>query len=172
MAWYSDLSRCDYFRRLPDQPLAVGWLAGNKPFPKGPVAPEVVAKLERLAELAPWIFVFRGFHCCELCGPGVDRGLKDSDGRRLPSSSHLNIFVPCDERIYVAPQCLPHYVVQHGYQPPDEFCEAVIRCPEPGTDAFRDLLCEVGGAVFAAELEHWARIHEAIARSKGSSAES
>ena len=121
-----------------------------------------VAKIERLAEGAPRIFVFRGFHTCELCGPEVDKRLVDPDGNRVPSSSHLNIFVPCDGRTLVAPQCLPHFIVVHGYRPPAEFCDAVLRCPEPDGTALADLLREIGGPEFVAEFEHLARINEAL----------
>ncbi|HXS17343.1 MAG TPA: hypothetical protein VN764_09145, partial [Polyangiaceae bacterium] len=132
MTWYSDLSPCNYFRTSePDRLLAVGWLTSCEHFPKGPVAPDVLAKIEHLAQNAFRIFVFRGFHTCELCGPQVEQRLVDADGKRVPSSSHLNMFVPYEGKLFVAPQCLPHYIVEHGYCPPSEFCDGVLRCPAP-----------------------------------------
>jgi len=60
-------------------------------------------KIEHLAEYALRIFVFRGFHTCELCGPQVDQRLVDADGKRVPSSSHLSMFVPYEGKLFVAP---------------------------------------------------------------------
>ena len=159
MTWYADLSPCDYFGiSEPHRLLAVGWLTERETFSKGAVDPEVFAKIERLAERTLYIFVFRGFHTCELCGPEVERRLVDADGNRVPSSSHLNLFVPYGDKIFVAPQCLPHYIAGHGYRPPAEFCEAVLSCPEPQGTALTNSIREVGGPEFAAEFEHFARI--------------
>jgi hypothetical protein len=159
MTWYPDLGPCDYFRTSePQRLLAVGWLSQPQTFSKGPVAPEVFAKIARLAENALRIFVFRGFHTCELCGPLVDQRLVDTDGNRVQSSSHLNIFVPYDDKILVAPQCLPHYVAGHGYRPPPEFCDAVLRCPDPQSAFLAASIREIGGPEFVVEFERLASI--------------
>lgn len=158
MTWYSDLSPCDYFGTSePHRLLAVGWLTEDKSFPQGQVAPEVLSKIERLAESALHIFVYRGFHICELCGPLANENLVDADRRRVQSSSHLNIFVPCADKIFVAPQCLPHYIAAHGYCPPEEFCKAVLRCPEPGDTALAESLRSTGVPELMDELEYLAR---------------
>jgi len=168
MAWYPDLSPCDYFGTAESHRLlAVGWLSAHRAFSTGSTAPELLAKVERLAEHALRIFVFRGFHTCELCGPRVDQRLVDADGRRVASSSHLNIFVPHHDRILVAPQCLPHYIVSHGYLPPEEFCEAALRCPEPEGTALADSIRETGGPAFLAEFERCARTSEKLAGRRG-----
>ena len=154
MTWYSDLSPCDYFGTSePHRLLAVGWLTADKSFPKGQVTPEVLSKIERLAESALRIFVFRGFHTRELCGPLVKQALVDTDGRRVQTSSHLNIFVPFGDKMFVAPQCLPHYIAGHGYCPPEEFCEAALRCPEPGGTALAESIRNIGGPEFVDEFE-------------------
>ena len=159
MTWYPDLGPCNYFRTSePQRLLAVGWLSQRQTFSTGLVAPEVFAKIARLAENALRIFVFRGFHTCELCGPHVDQHLVDMHGNRVQSSSHLNIFVPYKDKILVAPQCLPHYIASHSYRPPHEFCEAVLRCPDPQGAALADLLRGVGGPEFITEFERLASI--------------
>lgn len=165
MTWYPDLSFCDYFR-ISDPPrlLAVGWLARGQSFPTGPVASEVLSKIERLADKALRIFEFRGFHTCELCGPGVDAQLVRPDGTRVPSSSHLNIFVPHEGMIFVAPQSLPHCITAHGYCPPPEFCDAVRRCPEPDDPALAEILRTVGGPGFAEQFDHLAEMEKFMAR--------
>jgi hypothetical protein len=155
MTWYPDLGPCDYFRTSdPARLLAVGWLTRSERFAKGSVGPDVLAKIERLAENAFRIFVFRGFHTCDLCGFEVDQRLVDADGKRVRSSSHLNIFVPYEGKILVAPQCLPHYITEHGYRPPVEFCNAVLRCSEPDSTALAESIRKVGGPEFVAEFAH------------------
>jgi hypothetical protein len=61
--------------------------------------------------------IFMGFHRCDLClyeGPS---------GKR-------NLFVPSDGFAFVAPELIAHDMNAHGYRPPDEFCAAVLACPE------------------------------------------
>jgi hypothetical protein len=41
-----------------------------------------------------------------------------------------NLFVPDNTSVYVTPRLVLHYIEAHGYSPPDEFCAAVMRCPE------------------------------------------
>jgi len=65
--------------------------------------------------------------------------------------------------MFVAPQCLPHYIAGHGYCPPEEFCEAALRCPEPGGTALAESIRNIGGPEFVDELEHRARIEELVA---------
>jgi hypothetical protein len=46
MAWFADLSPCDYFgAEFVDCLRAVGWLERGQPFPIGPVDPAVYARL-------------------------------------------------------------------------------------------------------------------------------
>lgn len=162
MAWYPDLAPCGYFGTSePDRLLAVGWLASGRAFPRGQVAPDVLAKIERLAEHAFCIFVFRGAHECELCEPEVIRQRVEPHGAREQWISHLNIFVPYQGRILVAPQCLPHYITAHGYIPPAEFCEAVLRCPEPGEPALELVIREFGGSDFDDEFDRHAECQPA-----------
>ena len=162
MTWYADLSPCDYFGFSEPRLIAVGWLARDRAFSRGQVAAEVVNKLERLANDAPSIFVYRGHHVCELCGPEVDSRLTDDDGNRVPSSSHLNIFVPAEDRVFVAPQSLPHYITRHGYCPPAAFCDAVLNCPEPA-EPLLALIRDVAGPQMLDKLERIERARTFLA---------
>jgi len=44
--------------------------------------------------------------------------------------------VPADGLLYVAPEMISHYVVDHDYLPPSELIEAVLRSPIPGTEEY------------------------------------
>jgi len=47
-----------------------------------------------------------------------------------------NILVPGEDVLYVAPGMIVHYVKDHAYAPPAEFCEAVLACAAPLTDEY------------------------------------
>jgi len=117
MAWYEDLTPCNYFGPGYASCLrAVGWLERDHPFSTGPVACDVYARLVELLR-EPWQpGSFGGLHSCDLClyeGP----------------PGHRNLFVPDDELVFVCPELITHYMNAHGYRPPDEFCAAVLACP-------------------------------------------
>jgi hypothetical protein len=100
---------------------AIGWLAADQPFTRGPLDVPAVAAIDRLAEDG-WVHVAAcGWHTCEFCR--VAR-----DGR--------NVLVPGNDALYVAPAMVSHYMREHGYLPPAEFREAALRCPAPGSESY------------------------------------
>ena len=145
MAYYIDLSPCDYFdvraevagtRQKPEtipeikwahRLRAVGWLDGTHPFPRGTVPAAVQAKLGELIRNYWEPCHFFGWHTCELCSSGEEgsslRGIK-------------NIFVPGDGFLYVAPEMILHYIDRHAYLPPLEFHDAVCACPLPRSPSY------------------------------------
>jgi hypothetical protein len=104
MAYFADLTRCDYSgcRGF----LAVGWLDKAHDFPKGEVEPDLVDILARLWGNRNPNMSHRGWHNCEFCGEAT--------------SSHC-IAVGG----YVSPAMIIHYIQDHGYKPPDEFLQAL-----------------------------------------------
>ena len=135
MAWFEELSPCDYFPvSLTPAPLAVGWLERGHPFPTGPVAPEVFARLTELLA-NPWHppFAAAGYHECDLC-------LYQPEARGT-----RNLWIPGDRVLYVCPELVPHYMNAHGYAPPPEFCRAVLDCPPIRSMAYLKRLLECGG---------------------------
>src|SRR5262249_693243 len=63
------------------------------------------------------------------------------------SGSHVNVFVPGISVVYAAPAAIVHYIEQHSFRPPTEFVEAVLRCPDCGSEAYRAALCAANGGV-------------------------
>lgn len=137
MAYFPDLSPCSYFSH--PGLIAVGWLDDRHPFPRGTLEP---AMIERLAELLvepwePWLLL--GWHDCQLCD--------DPEALQLELAGHRvgmgtrNLLVSDGQQTFVAPSLILHYVVAHGYVPPQAFLDAVWDCPVMRTPAyFRRLL--------------------------------
>jgi hypothetical protein len=136
MAYYPDLSRYEYL--LQDEILNaggypelgmpfvnVGWLASAREYPRGETD---VAFQERLALFclphSVWTLCM-GSHTCEFCAEA--RG-------------SYEIWVVGREKLYAAPVLIHHYVIAHGYRPPDEFIEALMECPVPESREFKKRL--------------------------------
>ena len=52
--------------------------------------------------------------------------------------------------ISVAPELILHYMDAHAYQPPPEFCQAVLACPPvPSTAYLEDVAANGGGILLA-----------------------
>src|SRR5215467_760136 len=116
--------------RVPMRP--VGWLSDKHPFPTGKVDRSVVRRLRqfRAASHSGWQpYLSLGSHTCELCGD---------------AKSHTHLFIPSDGLIYYAPEGIVHYIVDHRYAPPREFCEAVLTSPPPDSDEYFHMLAALG----------------------------
>ncbi|HHO50044.1 MAG TPA: hypothetical protein ENK18_04030 [Deltaproteobacteria bacterium] len=136
MSYYPDLSSCDYFG-FPGL-IAVGWLEAGHPFPRARIEP---ALLERCAELLvhpwePWLFL--GCHDCSLCGDPIAPQIEIA-GHRV-AMGRSNLLVPDGRQTFVAPSLILHYIVDHGYAPPQPFLDAVWDCPVMRTPAYLRLL--------------------------------
>jgi hypothetical protein len=128
MTHFADLSTTTQIARGPHV-RAIGWLSAKYSYPKGP-SPE--AFIERLRSLCGrWGESVRaldwpiagGFHTCELCNDFRAAG---------------NFGVPAGAALFVAPEMVAHYVEKHGYLPPQEFIDAVMVSPTPGTADYAD----------------------------------
>jgi hypothetical protein len=53
---------------------------------------------------------------------------------------------------YAAPEGIAHYVAAHGYQPPEEFCEALLQSPAVDTAEYFAALCDAGWSTYLAPL--------------------
>ncbi len=114
MTHFADLTPYVYSDVEPEGAVNVGWLCDSHPFSRGPVDTRFIDALTRCS--ARRISIDRGTHRCELC----------SDDTMAPEGTG-EIRVPGpDGRVYAAPSMLTHYVVDHGYLPPQPFIEATI----------------------------------------------
>ena len=134
---------------------AIGWLDDEHSFPTGNSPTNFADKLRELTQKCGesikalgWD-IFMGCHTCQLCGK---------------FKADLNLGVPTDELLYVAPEMILHYVEQHSYLPPQEFIDAVLQSPIPGTPEytnavahFRELHAEFMDRQFDAMYERAAR---------------
>lgn len=124
MSFFKDLSTYCYFDR-DHECLNVGWIETDKPFLTGPVPPPFIEKLA-------WTCVFtreqqtRGLHECSLCPPmkyGFHHVTIEGVKHVLGSAE---IRVRGQQGRYAAPNLILHYVVEHGYRPPDDFIAGIL----------------------------------------------
>jgi hypothetical protein len=132
VAYFEDLSPCDYFGDVKFRLLAVGWLDPAHRFSKGRVSRTFFDSLTQLLANAWQPFTFAGLHLCEFCvfTGGPSEICIGATALRLGTT---NVFVPGHEAVYVAPSLILHYIDAHEYVPPDLFVRAVEACPP---DAF------------------------------------
>lgn len=147
--YFADLALCFYHSGPLDAyewqvPLrAVGWLEHPHEFSTGTAPKGLVAKINEMATQTNEVYsgvTFRGLHHCSHC---VSAGLPSPP----LSGSHVNVFVPGASVVYAAPAAIVHYIEQHSYQPPTEFVEAVLHCPDCNSEAYRVALCGANGGV-------------------------
>jgi len=134
MTTYRDLGPLPYFGEDSSETLvAIGWLGRDQPFSKGSTPPAVFLRLKRLLLQPFQPIVSAGVHECELCQFEAER------------RGSTNLFVPADRRLFVCPELITHYMNAHQYQPPREFCDAVLMCPDTHTMEYKRLLLASGG---------------------------
>ena len=115
---------------LPDnfELFAVGWLDNSVPT-RGKVHAECLDALFE-AFIAGRIFTdgTSGFHNCELCS-GENEWYPNGQvgpviqwrGEFLRVKGHGHYLLSYDDRVYISPALLLHYILDHEYKPPDEF---------------------------------------------------
>lgn len=146
--YIEDLSPCTYFgfyfRNGVEKVKAVGWLAWGHAYTEreSELSETYFCQLLRLLQ-HPWEpGHFMGAHECVFCF-GTEEYTKRYRLERYGLVVHFgasNLFVPGEGCIYVAPSMIAHYVDAHGYEPPTEFWEAVMSCPEMGSDNYKQAL--------------------------------
>jgi hypothetical protein len=150
MTYFPDRAACTYFsREYNGQLVAIGWLDREQPYPKGTVDDRFVGKLVELL-VKPWAPMYLlGYADCPFCEvPSYSLTHKQT----TIAVGALNLFVPGQDFLYVAPSLIAHYIVDHNYAPPAEFCEAVLRCPPMGSKEYFQAIVKNGPASFADEV--------------------
>jgi hypothetical protein len=122
---------------------SVGYLSREHDYPKGDVSDAVFDRMASLVLLH--LLNTLGYHDCDLgfCASNRRQPELYWRGMRISRSSSSNILVPDKTVIYMAPQLILHYIKEHRYRPPGCFLEAVLNCPEPGSDEYRGAIKKV-----------------------------
>jgi hypothetical protein len=160
MIWVADLSPWDVDGADSSHLRAVGWLAAGKAFTTGEVSEQVFVKLCELLKKR-WHPPYLPYYPespppCGLCssveGTGTSRfthGRGGFNGLIISPTSGDCFCVPGNGIIYISPCSIAHYMDNHAYRPPDEFCQAVLRCPPMNTfQYFKELITNGGRGIF------------------------
>lgn len=92
--------------------VAVGWLEEGYPFPVGQVPDEFIKLLKYYAQERE--HGSYGYYGCNFCRSHIDSG---------------EIHLEGENRIYIAPRMIVHYITEHNYRPPSEYIDAVLATP-------------------------------------------
>jgi len=149
MAYYEDLSPYRYHHFKPDEThVNVGWLEWEYPFTQGPVESAITSKIGELCKYP--VNLMRGFQECRRCNPPHVM-VKEPVGLNgeMIFLGNGEIHIAGQDKTYICPTLIYHYMLRHAYQPPQEFLDAVHALPgqnvkdEPestGPSLFRRLL--------------------------------
>jgi hypothetical protein len=101
--------------------IAVGWLEKNQSYQTGLVSLDFYNKLIDLLKDPFQPMVSAGLHECSVCQFQAEK------------RGQLNLFVPYNNKIYVCPELIVHYINAHHYLPPEIFISAAMECPDTRT---------------------------------------
>jgi hypothetical protein len=147
MSFFADLSPCTYFGdEFTPYLRAVGWLSRDEPYTKGEVSELFFERLCQLLQNHWKMFQFLDTHECEFCRFTGGYGDVFFQGKyKIKATSSTNILIPGKGFIYVAPDSIAHYIDAHEYCPPEDFCQAVLECPDMETNAYVKAMLRNGG---------------------------
>jgi hypothetical protein len=145
VTYYPDLSPCTYFDHdftrewWASHLIAVGWLEPDQTKPHCDVPPpdEILDKLFSLVSDSWPPIGCLGYHACGFCPnaqPATATEVSYKGRTYVVGAS--NILVPGPGKVFVAPSLVVHYVLDHSYRLPHEFCSALLSCPPPGSRAY------------------------------------
>lgn len=118
MAYYRDGT-------LTELGIMIGWLDNIHSFRTEAVDSHFLRKLLKL--YGHRANQTRGFHVCPFC-PRFEIGIPlELDDRQIKLGSAEIHVKASDGRVFAAPDLIYHYIVAHGYGPPGEFIQAVLR---------------------------------------------
>ena len=124
MTYFPDLSSYEY--EPSDRPmLNIGWLSSQHEHAKGLVAEVVMDALKVLG--GKTMNQMRGYHQCDFCSAVAPSVLGGEEGtvELLLGSAELHV-EGAGGVVYAAPDLVLHYILEHDYCPPREFCQAVL----------------------------------------------
>ena len=124
--YYPDLTPYCYIEReRAPNVLNVGWLEIQHPFPRKKASEELLdALFERCLHL---VNRTRGYQECQFCHVPTF-GVEVSRNSERITLGSAEIWVEAkDGKVYAAPNLIYHYVVEHDYDPPKEFVDALFQ---------------------------------------------
>ncbi|MDE7252660.1 MAG: hypothetical protein K2O32_06940 [Acetatifactor sp.] len=132
--YFKDLTKYEYHGDLEDS-LNIGWLENGHLFNQGSVSEKFMDKL--WGYLRYPVRIFRGFHTCDLCEkPNTGVPVVEYKGQKRKVGYYEMRVWGKDGNVYAAPSLIFHYILQHGYQPPQEFIDAVMDSENPDSDEY------------------------------------
>jgi len=104
--------------------LNVGWLDASYPFRRKKASVDLLDLL--FEKCLDRVNLTRGWHDCQFC-QSSNRGVEVSrHGKKITLGSAEIRVEGKDGRVYAAPNLIYHYVLEHEYDPPHEFVEALF----------------------------------------------
>ncbi len=99
----------------------------------------------------PWAPMYLlGYDDCPWCGNNYSARY---NGRSINVGA-LNLFVPGEGFLYVMPSLAAHYILAHGYTPPPQFQEAVLRCPPMRSQEYFEAIAENAPQKYAEKVRN------------------
>lgn len=124
MVFIPDLHRDHPLKQSHADTLPVGYLEAGHEYERGEVDVRVIDRLIEFSDWRDFLSDRLGLHWCSLCAA---ENLYGPDCR----SSQRSICVPGEGVFYETSTWIMHYIISHGYRPPDEFCTAVLAAQAP-----------------------------------------
>jgi hypothetical protein len=145
MSVFDDLS--DYSYRMRGMTSAVrpakniGWLGFGSKFETGPSHPALSRALweHSLISVNP----ARGRHICEFCKLSRANDA-EREGKWISLGAAETRVISRGGTVYASPNLIYHYVLVHGYRPPDEFVDAAIGGIPPASEMYTSQLSALG----------------------------
>lgn len=137
--YFKDLTKYEYTTK--EDSLNIGWLEKGHLFDEGDVPKEFVEKLWKYLRYP--VCVCRGFHVCDFCENQKTEVpiVKFKGKRREVGYYEIRVWGKAGS-VYAAPSLIFHYIVQHGYKPPQEFIDAVMESEEADSDEYYQKVLE------------------------------
>jgi hypothetical protein len=114
--------------KAPYERINIGWLDATQPWTNGPVPAAFAEKLKAILAVQA-VNECLGYHECDLCPdePPADQQTWLRPGHLRACIGNGEIRVPAQSgTAFAAPRLIGHYVLDHGYQPPRDFIDAVL----------------------------------------------
>ena len=124
--YYRDLTPYSFFApEIDPKVLNIGWLDAKHSFPQQEPSEDLLDAL--FEKCLQSVNQTRGMHVCQFC-PSVLFGVEVSRNAKTTMLGSAEIRVEGEKGvIYVAPNLIYHYVAEHGYRPPEEFTNALLK---------------------------------------------